>query len=164
MAGSPHLLFMCILGPLFFRGRRSISSSWHCLFWTSGQFLRASYEAGQDTHGVWWPADFFSGYQHRPTSNGDKRGPECQKSKFLRLKRKKEGESAFPYLIGFYFINRMFGIYGFNPGCRPDYPPQAACESGSLSWPVCFWPKSELCAHKGANALSSAVHAAEIGG
>jgi hypothetical protein len=37
-------------------------------------------------------------------SNGDKRGPEYQKGSFLRLKRKKEGESAFSDFIGFYFI------------------------------------------------------------
>jgi hypothetical protein len=49
-------------------------------------------------------------------SNGDKRGPECQKGSFLRLKREKEGESAFSDFIGFYFIYRTVGIYGFYPG------------------------------------------------
>jgi hypothetical protein len=49
-------------------------------------------------------------------SNGDKRGPEYQKGSLLRLKRKKEGESAFSDFIGFYFIYRTVGIYGFYPG------------------------------------------------
>jgi hypothetical protein len=46
-------------------------------------------------------------FQRLPTaSNGDKRGPECQKSSSLRLRRKKkkEGEPAFSDFIGFYFI------------------------------------------------------------
>jgi hypothetical protein len=71
-------------------------------------FLRALYEAGQDKYGVWWPADFSSGCQRRPT--------ECQKGSFLRPKRKKEKEPAFSDFIGFYFIHRMFGICGFYPG------------------------------------------------
>jgi hypothetical protein len=49
-------------------------------------------------------------------SNGDKRGPKCRKGRFLRLKRKKEGEPAFSDFIGFYFIYRTVGIYGFYPG------------------------------------------------
>jgi hypothetical protein len=36
-------------------------------------------------------------------------------------KKKKEGEPAFSDFIGFYFIYRAVGIYGFYPG-MPDYP------------------------------------------
>jgi hypothetical protein len=62
--------------------------------------------------------------------DGDKRGPECQKSSFLRLKMKKEGEPAFSYFIRFYFLYRMFGIYGFYPstGGRIIHP-SAPCNS-----------------------------------
>jgi hypothetical protein len=59
-------------------------------------------------------------------SNGDKRGPECQKGSFLRLKRKKEGESAFSDFIGFYFIYRIVGIYGFYPGIGRIVHPRGA--------------------------------------
>jgi hypothetical protein len=46
------------------------------------------------------------------------------KGSVLRLKGKKEKEGeAFPAFIGFYFIYRMFGIYGFYPGIgRIIYP------------------------------------------
>jgi hypothetical protein len=64
-----------------------------------------------NTEFAWWPADFPA------AANGDKRGPECQKISFLRLKRKKEGDSAFSDFIGFCFVYyRAFGIYGFYPG------------------------------------------------
>jgi hypothetical protein len=65
-------------------------------------------------------------FQRLPTaSNGDKRGPEGQKSSFMRLKRKKEGEPAFPGFIGFYFVYRAFGIYGFYPGIGRIIPPSS---------------------------------------
>ena len=71
--------------------------------------------------------------------NGDKRGPECQKSSFLRLKRKKEGESAFSDFIGFYFIYRIVGIYGFYPGIgriiHPSLPPTARARTRTVMQP-----------------------------
>jgi hypothetical protein len=70
------------------------------LFWACGQFLRASYEAGQDKHGV----------QRRQTR------ARVPKRQFSASKKKKEGESAFSDFIGFYFIYRAVGIYGFYPG------------------------------------------------
>jgi hypothetical protein len=59
-------------------------------------------------------------------SNGDKRGPEYRKGSFLRLKRKKEGESAFSDFIGFYFIYRIVGICGFYPGIGRIIHPRLA--------------------------------------
>jgi hypothetical protein len=46
------------------------------LFWTSGRFCgnRMRHEAGQDKHGVWWPAAFFQQLR-RQTEIGDKGGP-----------------------------------------------------------------------------------------
>jgi hypothetical protein len=55
------------------------------LFWTCGQFLRASYEAGQDKHGV----------QRRQTR------ARVPKRQFSASKKKKEGESAFSDLLDF---------------------------------------------------------------
>jgi hypothetical protein len=75
-------------------------------------FLRASYEAGQDKHGIWWPADFSSGCQRRQT----RAGVPSAKKQFPASKKKKEGESAFSGVTGFYFIYRMFGIYGLYQG------------------------------------------------
>jgi hypothetical protein len=44
------------------------------------------------------------------------------KRQFSASKQKKEGEPAFSDFIGFYFIYRTVGIYGFYPGrYRPDY-------------------------------------------
>jgi hypothetical protein len=53
---------------------------------------------------------------------------ECQKSSFMRLKKnKKQGESAFSDFIGFYFVFRMFGIYGFYPGTGRIIHPSLGC-------------------------------------
>jgi hypothetical protein len=66
-------------------------------------------EAGQDKHGV----------QRRQTAGVPKR-------QFSASKKKEEGESAFSDFIGFCFIYRTVGIYGFYLGIGRIIHPRAA--------------------------------------
>jgi hypothetical protein len=57
-----------------------------------------------------------------PTETNEGQSAERQ---FSASKRKKEGESAFPDFIGFYFIYRIVGTYGFYPGIGRIIHPRA---------------------------------------